>query len=775
MSFIEKLVSDKELYSVKRKRSQIYIFEKFEPELQPKREIEGWEYDKTLKNYVRMKKAKPLDEQFEDEVWNLFASLGFQHMNKDRHLSIPYGSRGTGTTKQIDVFAVDEETILFIECKCSPSGKKGDFKKEIESINGMYAGLFAEAKKNFPNRKAKYILATKNYEVPDYDQARMKDLGIQHFDEYAIKYFIELTKHLGKSARFQLLGNLFEGQKIGAMESRIPAIEGKMGGHTYYSFSIEPEKLLKIAYVLHRNEANSDMMPTYQRVVKKSRLKQIQRFVNDGGFFPNSLIISVDTNGKKLKFDKASLQTDSSISRIGILHLPQLYRSAYIIDGQHRLYGYADSNYAGTNSIPVVAFINLPQDKQVELFMEINENQKSVSKNLQNTLNADLLWTSDDWNKRRKALRLNIAQKLGELQSSPLYGRIVIGENETSSTCCITINTIEMAFKSTNFLSRYSKGNVIVEDGTYDKGTNEATLKIFLPFITQCFIYFKDNNSEEWQKGDSNQGILTINSSIHALIRVFNDIVNHLITLNKINPKNDHPNDVASEVEYYLAPLVNFFNTITEEGRKEIRTNYGSGGPAKVWRTLQKVISEARGDFQPEGLAQWVRDNTKQFNVASIQMIHDLEHTIKQDFATKLKKKYGEKWLIAGLPPKVYKQANNTMGKQNYNNSVNGINKTVFIWDCVTIAYCKDIAIFGPNWTELFENSYTRPEELKLPGGKAAKTEWITKLANIARNTSANYSVSEAEYQFIKALHDWLINQGSVGNSYTQMHIEVSS
>ena len=25
-----------------------------------------------------------------------------------------------------------------------------------------------------------------------------------------------------------------------------------MGGHTYYSFSIEPEKLLKIGYVLHK-------------------------------------------------------------------------------------------------------------------------------------------------------------------------------------------------------------------------------------------------------------------------------------------------------------------------------------------------------------------------------------------------------------------------------------------------------------------------------------------------------------------------------------------
>lgn len=757
MSFMEKLVSDKEITGLRRKRSQIYYFEKFEPELQEKRESEGWQFDKNLKNSVRMKKIKPLDERFEDEVWTLFATLGFSYMNKDRHLEVPYGAPGTATTKQIDVFAADEETILFIECKCSHIGKKGDFKKEIESINGIRNGLFSEARKIFHNRKMKYILATKNYEVTDSDRVRMKELGIHHFDEYAIRYFSELSKHLGDCARFQLLGNLFEGQKINGMENKIPAIEGKMGGFTYYSFSIEPEKLLKVAYVLHRNEANNDMMPTYQRIVKKSRLKEIQKFVDSGGFFPNSLIINIDTKGKKLKFDIASPQAEKSISRIGILHLPQLYRSAYIIDGQHRLYGYANSKYAGTNSIPVVAFVNLAQEKQVELFMEINENQKSVSKNLQNTLNADLLWSSDDWNKQRKALRLYIAQKLGEIQSSPLFGRIIIGENEISSTCCITIDTIEKSLKSTDFLSRYSKGNIIDVDGTFDKGNNEATSKILIPFITACFNYIKENLSEEWNKGESDQGILTINNSIHGLIKIFNDIVNHLFTSNKINPKIDNPNDVAKEIQYYLAPLVNFFSTVSEESRKEIRTNYGSGGKTKVWRTFQKIISEHRTDFQPSGLHQWIKDNTKQYNVTSFEMIHDLENLIKQDFESKLKSKYGERWLTAGLPPKVYKQANNVMGKQNYDNSINGVNKSVSIWDCVTVLHCRDIAIFGPNWTELFEASYTRPEEKKLPGGKTAKTEWITKLATIANNNNSNYSVSEEEYLFLKALHDWLL------------------
>lgn len=758
MSVMDKLVSGKELIGVKKHRSQPFIFEKFEYELQSKRESEGWVVDKELKSVVRMKHPKPLDEQFEDEVWCLFASLGFSCMNRDRHLEIAYGTEGLNTTKQIDVFAADEETILFVECKCALSGKRGDFKTDLEAIKGIKEGLFKTVRheKAFKGKKVKYIFATKNYEITAPDRNRMRDLGIYHFDEYGIKYFAELAKHLGTCARYQLLGTLFAGQKIGAMENRIPAIEGQMGGYTYYSFSIEPEKLLKLAYVLHRNEANSDMMPTYQRIIKKPRLKEIRKFVDNKGFFPNSLIISIDTNGKKLRFDLATPQVENAISRIGILYLPQLYRSAYIIDGQHRLYGYADSKHAEDNTVPVVAFVNLDKDKQVELFMEINENQKAVSKNLQNTLNADLLWTSEDKTKQRKALRLNIAQRLGELQSSPFFNRIVIGENEASDYCCLTIDTIESGLKSTHFLARFGKDNNEVEAGTFDRGSNDATRDILLPFLMEAFQYFRNELPEEWELGDANQGILTINNTIHALLRILNDIVDFLITNKKINPKIVDTKALVEMAEPYLAPLVSYFGAVTEKDREGIRKNYGSGGKARVWRTFQAQISEVRPEFEPEGLKEWIRDNSKQFNAESYTLIQDIELIIKSDFADKLKTKYGDKWLTLGIPPKVYKQANALKGKQDYENSINGINKVVDIWDCVTIANCRDIAVFSSNWTELFESGYTRPEEVSIGGGKTAKTAWITKFATISSNSSASYSFSEEEYLFLKAIHAWL-------------------
>lgn len=134
-----------------------------------------------------------------------------------------------------------------------------------------------------------------------------------------VEYYFNLSKHLGSCSRYQLLGSLFANQEIKNMENRIPAIQGKMGGYTYYSFSIEPEKLLKVGYVLHRNEANQNMMPTYQRIIKKARLKSVRSFINDGGYFPNSIIISIDSGGRGLVFDQSSTKVEGSISKLGIL------------------------------------------------------------------------------------------------------------------------------------------------------------------------------------------------------------------------------------------------------------------------------------------------------------------------------------------------------------------------------------------------------------------------------------------------------------------------
>ncbi|MBC1842515.1 DGQHR domain-containing protein, partial [Listeria seeligeri] len=424
-------------------------------------------------------------------------------MNKDENFHMPY-TPDHSMTRHFDIFAADDETALFIICESTEQHNKiSAFNDRIVSIGEIREQLIRELRKAFPEKKIKpkFILATKNYNLSSLDRALLNKYKIYHFDEEALQYYDDLLQHLGLAARYQFLGNLFDGEKIQGLDNITTAIEGHMGGHTYYSFSIEPEKLLKLSYVLHRSSVNKDSMPAYQRIIKKNRLTQVQYFVEDGGFFPNSIIINIDTKSKGLTFDRASLQVENSISRIGLLHLPQKYKSLYIIDGQHRLYGYANSRFSKTNSIPVVAFLDLEKAEQVKLFMEINENQKAVSKNLRNTLNSDLLWDSPIYSDQRKALNLKIAQQLGEDRNSKLFERIIIGENNKTTTCCITIDTIKSAIDKSNFISTFSKKNELLEQGTFDKGTNECTYQVLYPFLMAYLNYIAEKSSDEWEKG----------------------------------------------------------------------------------------------------------------------------------------------------------------------------------------------------------------------------------------------------------------------------------
>lgn len=757
----EKIVSGRELFATKKERSKTYLTKKERRIALPDLIEEGWTEFKSYKDpkFVGVKQDKPYDEVFEDKVWMLFANLGFTDMNCDRLFKMQYDYQNPNITQQIDVFAADDETVIIAECKAAETIKDGIFKKPIEAFYGQMDGLRKEVQKKFPGRKVKFIWATHNYIMSRADLNKLNEWNIAYFSDATIDYYVELVKHIGTCARYQLLGNLFANQEIRNMENRIPAIQGKMGGYTYYSFSIEPEKLLKISYVLHRNEANKNMMPTYQRLIKKKRLNDVRSFIENKGYFPNSIIISIDTVGKGLQFDPSPTRVEESISKLGILHLPKKYRSAYIIDGQHRLYGYSDSQYASTNSIPVVAFIDLERKEQIKLFMDINENQKAVSKTLRVTLNGDMLWDSPDYNEQRQALRSKIAQMLGEEETSPLLGRIAIGEDEKSCTKCITVEAVQSALKKCQFFSTFGKKNIIERDGTFDVGSNQGTIDILYPFLEESLRYLKSLLANEWEKGESDSGILTINRGMQGVIRVINDIVNYLVETHQISPKLDKTSKLFDEVRYYLDPLIDFFINLTLEQRKDLKSIFGGGADTKFWRTFQKAISDQRNDFNPDGLEKYWEDEAKTYNDVSRKHLISIEKNLKSIVAQHLQKSRGDNWLIVSLPKAIYLKAKEEADNQNYENITSGNNcESVNIWDCVNLSDCREIVTNGKNWSEIFYNLVTRPEEIKVPGGKEAKTEWINRLYTISNKLlKVNYSVSKAENDFITSVHKWLV------------------
>lgn len=712
---------------------------------------DGWKIDAVLKSKTKISKIKPIDIAFEDKVWALFAQLGFKLMNKDRHFHLPYDKKNDSLTLQIDVFAKDDETVLIVECKSSNKNKPGDFNKELEAMKSKKAGIINTISALFPTTKPKfkYILATCNLGMSAEDEHRLGNIDGIHFSEEVIDYYYALNSQIGIAARYQLLGALFAGQEIPDLENRIPAIEGKMGGHTYYSFSIEPEKLLKIGYVLHRNKANENMMPTYQRLIKKNRIKEIHAFIDEEkGYFPNSIIINiVSDKNRNLVFEKSNNQVPDAISRIGVLYLPKKYRSAYIIDGQHRLYGYSNSQYKSTNTIPVVALVNLERSEQVRLFMQINENQKPVSKDLRNTLDADLLWDSESYIDQIKALKSRIAINLGESRNSPFYDKISIGEDKKA----ISTQQIGIALSKSDFLGKV-KSREIEKLGTFYTGDLQKAYINISEYLIRCFNYLKSGLEELWvQEGN----IILINKGFYGITMLLNDCVNHLLNYDIVSPASS-VKEIFDETKTYLDSVIHFYKEIDDIKTNELKTAYGTPGDAKYWRTLQVALRKDFPEIYFAGLDEYLKKEEKENNETAFKYIREIENThLKVVIKQKLEEEFGKIWFKKGVPEKIYTDAIAMAAKKN--REIDDEEDEKEPWDQLHLIDYREIIL--KNWQKLFENHYTRPGEEKISGGKEAKTKWMVELNRIRNENYHTYYVTGEELSFIEEIYDWLVTQ----------------
>lgn len=753
MTTWEKLVTGDELETVVKRRKTINIQKKIENDLVQSYLNNGWSEVRTYANgYSLVEKPKPVGDAFEDEVWMMFYKMGFKVMNDGRDFKLEYSS---GLTKQIDVVAIDDDSCLLVECKAtSQEDYNHNWKTDLEAINGNQQALFNEIKKRYPNRKCKYIFATKNYVIGSQDTERMKNFKIANFDYDTIQYYEQLVNHLGHAAKYQLLGSLFVNVKIPNLQVDVPAVEGKMGNLTYYTFLIEPSRLLKIAYILHRNKSNRSTMQTYQRLIKKERLKAIREFVNQGGYFPNSLIVSINSD-KGVKFDLGSPKVEGVNSKIGILHLPQNYQSVYVIDGQHRLYGYSETKWADKNSIPVVAFVNLPGEEQVKMFMDINQNQKPVSKALRNTLNIDLLWDSPLFYQRNEALMLHIGQSLGEDPSSPLYGRVVIGEDTQSGKRCITLEYIKEAIKQSNFLSTYKrKSNEELTVGPFSKENNDKTFDLLYAFLKKGFQYVKDNCRTEWDKGQ--EGFLTINNCTYALIRIFGDIADIVLSKNGGTAKVSDANSFYDECKPLLDSLSRTLNTLDAESINAIKNSKGGGAKKVSWRSLQVALHNADPSFTNEELEQYIQENCTNNNDISSTYLDNILSSLKAKLWDTIPNK--DQWLYVYLPDQARLNILHEKVDKNYNRRKQGITDEVSEWDCVSFKDISEFIRFGDNWSSFVQNAF------KINGSSISKTgalSLIKDLASYRDKLSNSKKIVNSEYEQIKKIYDSYVNTES--------------
>lgn len=738
------LIADTELELESQKRKKEYLEEKVKFEFLNNFENGEWQLKKQYKNgSAVMYKEKDYKTKIVDKLWMILYKMGFSSINNNDNMVFSLGKDEYRIDKQIDIIALDDETCIFIDCHASKHLERvSSFIEEIESINKSFRHLCNIIRDVYGDRKCKYILATSNILLSDYDIELLKKYNIVLFDNDNIDYYQALVNHLGSAARYQLLGNLFSKTVIRSMDEKVPAIEGKMGNLTYYSFLIEPDRLLKIGYVLHRNKANHNQMPTYQRLIKKERLKSIQEYVNNGGYFPNSLIISLDVKDNNLRFDKVQQNHQSTNSKLGTLYLPKEYQSAYIIDGQHRLYGYSNSKYAKSDTLPVIAFVNLDKEKQVKMFMDINENQKPVSKTLRNILNIDLNWSSDILSKRREAIILNICQSLGENTNSPLYGRVITGEDSLNETRCITIEYLKTAIDKTNFFNRYSKNNDILEKGLLDLIDSESTYNRVYSFIRNCLQVLADICKDEWEKGAN--GYLTINNTIVGAIRVISDITNIVYRQNNMTLDNLNPEILYSKAVDLLITFGETINNLPNEKKNEIKTAKGGSAKEISYRILQVALHANEPTFINPDLERYIEENCTNYNEVGLnEILYIKEYIIEQ---TQKKITGLIDWENLYFPEDLSIKLHQRITAINIKNNRLGIDSRHDLWSVFEFDDINRLINYKSNWSVIFKNIFTVNSKIM---SKIDITNTIKSILAIETKINNGKQITKSEYQIV--------------------------
>ena len=530
-----------------------------------------------------------------------------------------------------------------------------------------------------------------------------------------------------------------------------------MGNTVYYSFLIEPDKLLKFCYVLHRNSSHStkDLSPSYQRVIKKDRLNKIREFVNAGGFFPNSIIISIDTrnsNEKELQFDSAGKVVDGTRSRIGVLHLPKTYQSAFVIDGQHRLYGYSNSDFASTDTIPVVAFVNMDKSDQVKMFMDINQNQKPVAKNLRNTLEEFLLWDSKKQDEVRKAIMLRTSMHLGTDNKSALYKRIITGENAKTQTMCITLETMRLAFARTNFFNSYKNGQ-IKENGLFDFGDNrdekDKTLEYVCSIVENFFDGISNNLPDLWEAGDNSY--LCINNTVYGLIVLLSEFVTYLVKRDNIDTKIISSADLNKLITTELVDVVSvILSDISEEDVENHLLKRGAGGTAEAGRYLCYCVHQQINDFSPEWLGAYIDDyfqnNKEEAKDLTIKIL-DESRTL---FRKLLKERHGDNWEIMGVEPHVKNSLSTKKDETDRTLIKNG--GTIGNTDILTYAEFSDLDVisrYNSNWSNCFSKYYKNKKKLFED-----EKNILSKLKSIHSDVTKEHNIRKKDFEDLKVFFD---------------------
>jgi DGQHR domain-containing protein len=643
------LTEPSDLRKAYRERRSEFIFEKIHKADEAEYNSKGWTADRALKKKLIVKRRKAHSTVLEDRVWCLFYNMGYATLN-GKHFKIFYEREdGTTSKKQIDVFAKDDETCIVLECKSRETRGKRSLQKDIHETENLQKRLAQSVRAHFGKDykpKILWIYVTDNIIWSEPDLERAESANIRIITENELQYFEAYIAHIGTAGRYQFLAEFLQGQTIPELGGvRVAATKGYFGKDTFYAFTTSARHLLKIAFVNHQALNHPDSRPAYQRMISKSRLKKISEFIEQGGFFPTNILVNFT---ESCRFDPIADQAyGAEKTRFGWLHLPKKYKSAWIIDGQHRLFGFTNLPDEMLDlPLFVIAFEKLDAQREADLFITINHEQKSVSKALLVALQADLKLGSDDAREGLSALSSALVRNLSVDTTSPFFRRFVVPGIPAADSQNLTIPEAVKGLNRSALIGKIIGRNVRAP-GFLAGATDDATLDRARKVLNGYFEAVMDAAPERWANGRASH--ICVNPGIRAHLQLISEILKHQDAKGILDPSTAPQEAVIQTLKKFMAPYYNWLRKATdEEIADKFARKFGEGGVTEYFYALCDVIAPSHPGFGSDEYRAFKAHQADERTSQADRDINDLQSLISQVVFDVLKEVHGDKELPSG-------------------------------------------------------------------------------------------------------------------------------
>jgi DNA sulfur modification protein DndB len=671
---IENIFPIDEVRALARRKRRSYMQKRVPPDQLDTVLADGWRaVGRRRKGSIQVRRDKPVDVLLEDRVWSCLFQMGFKLLSGDRGCKLPLDPREEGgPATQIDVLAIDDQVAIAVECKSAVAPRKEPrFQEELAKHGVIRERLGRALNAQFPSgvkRRVILSLFTSNLLLTENDRKRAEDQHISVFDENDLGYYEALVRQLGPAARYQFLCDLIPGGSVPGLDLTVPAVKARMGGFECYTFCATPEYLLKISYVAHRAKGKGSDVNTYQRMVSKGRLNKIRKYISDNGIFPTNLVLSIQ-DPSLFRFDRGKQEGDGADATFGWLHLTPTYKSAWIIDGQHRLFAYSGHPKAATSVLPVLAFVGLPASEQAQLFIDINGEQRRVKPSLLEELFAELHWNSSDDEERIAAIISKAIQQVDEDVESPFYGRILKADEPRNPKRCISLTAMFKALENPGFYSLKARKGKIVEYGPLWAVENESTLGRTSAVLNAWFNDIRHAVPDQWEAGAAEGGGLAMNDGVTILINTLRSVLQFLRSEGS-NLFDLDDKELVERIHPFGEAAGDYLRNLKPEERRDFRQLRGAQGQTRGSFWVQKGIKDRIPRFNPPGLSDYLERQSAQTTEQAQRIVGEIERALQRVIIQELRAEFGEgdRWWFDGVPKtvrqKVDDRINEDQGKR---------------------------------------------------------------------------------------------------------------